>query len=226
MVTAILVAAGKSDRMGTGTDKAFLNLGSRPVIAWSLLAFEHCPDIDQIVLVVRKEQQTAAKALVRMFGISKIHAIVPGGKERQDSVMAGLKAMDSDTRLVAIHDGARPCIQPDAISEVVKFARRCGAAVIGRRIWDTVKYVEKGSQIGHTEDRSRLWTVQTPQVFAAQTILKAYDKVVSERRSVTDDSAAVELLGEPVKILESNMVNPKITTVEDLQVAAGVLKLK
>ena len=226
MVTAILVAAGKSDRMGTGTDKAFLNLGSRPVIAWSLLAFEHCPDIDPIVLVVRKEQQTAAKALVRMFGISKIHAIVPGGKERQDSVMAGLKAMDSDTRLVAIHDGARPCIQPDVISEVVKFARRCGAAVIGRRIWDTVKYEEKGSQIDHTEDRSRLWAVQTPQVFAVQTIRKAYDKVVSEGKSVTDDSAAVELLGEPVKILESNVVNPKITTVEDLQVAAGVLKLK
>ena len=226
MVTAVIVAAGKSDRMGAGTDKAFLSLGSRPVIAWSLLAFEHCPDVDQVVLVVRKDQQTAAKALVRMFGVSKIHAIVPGGKERQDSVMAGLKAMDSDTRIVVVHDGARPCVKPDTIAEVVKLARRTGAAVVGCRIWDTVKYVEKGAQVDHTEDRSKLWAVQTPQAFSAPLLARAYAKVVEEKRTVTDDSAAVELLGEPVKIYESNAVNLKITTVEDLQVAAGVLKIK
>ena len=226
MVTAIVVAAGKSDRMGPGTDKAFLNLGPKPVIAWSLLAFEGCSDVDQIVLVVRKDQQTAAKALVRMFGISKVRGIVPGGKERQDSVMAGLKAIDSDTRLVVIHDGARPCVRPDTIAEVVKLAGRSGAAVVGRRIWDAVKYVEKGSQIDHTEDRSKLWAVQTPQAFAVQTIRKAYEKVVAEKKSVPDDSAAVELLGEPVKIFECNAMNLKITTVEDLQVAAGVLKIK
>ena len=226
MVTAIIVAAGKSDRMGPGTDKAFLNLGPRPVIAWSLLAFEHCQDVDQIVLVVRKDQQTASKALVKMFGISKLHAIVPGGKERQDSVMAGTKAIDSYTRIVVVHDGARPCVRPDTISEVVKIARRGGAAVVGCRIWDTVKYVEKGSQIDHTEDRTKLWAVQTPQAFSAQVIRKAYEKVIAEKKSVTDDSAAVELLGEPVKIFESNAVNLKITTVEDLQVAAGVLRIK
>jgi len=226
MVTAIIVAAGKSDRMGAGTDKAFLNLGSRPVIAWSLLAFEHCPDVDQIVLVVRKDQQTASKALVRMFGISKLHAIVPGGKERQDSVMAGLKAIDADTRIVVVHDGARPCVKPDVISEVVKLARRSGAAVVGRRIWDTVKHVEKGSVIDHTEDRTKLWTVQTPQAFSSSLIRSAYAKVVAEKKQVTDDSAAVELLGEQVKICESNAVNLKITTVEDLQVAAGVLNIK
>ena len=226
MVTAVIVAAGKSDRMGPGTDKAFLNLGSRPVLAWSLLAFEHCQDVDQIVLVVRKDQQTAAKALVKMFGISKLHAIVPGGKERQDSVMAGIKAADSDTRIIAVHDGARPCVRPETISEVVKMARRGGAAVVGCRIWDTVKYVDKGTQIDHTEDRSKLWAVQTPQAFSAQVIRKAYEKVIAEKKSVTDDSAAVEMLGEPVKIFESNAVNLKITTVEDLQVAAGVLKIK
>ncbi len=226
MVTAIIVAAGKSDRMGAGTDKAFLNLGSRPVVAWSLLAFERCLDIDQIVLVVRKEQQTAAKALVRMFGISKLHAIVPGGKERQDSVMAGLKAVDPDTRMVVVHDGARPCVKPETISEVVKLARRTGAAVVGCHIWDTVKRVEKGSQIDRTEDRSKLWAVQTPQAFSVQLIRSAYAKVAAEKVSVTDDASAVELLGEPVKIYESNAINIKITTVEDLQVAACALNLK
>lgn len=212
--------------MGTGTDKAFLNLGPRPIIAWSLLAFERCTDIDQIILVVRKDQLTAAKALARMFGISKLRKIVPGGKERQDSVMAGLKEVDSDTRIVVTHDGARPCIKSETIGEVVKMARRGGAAVVGCHIWDTVKHVEKGTQIDHTEDRTKLWAVQTPQAFSAQLIRKAYDKVAAEKRQVTDEAGAVELLGETVKIYENNDVNIKITTVEDLQVAAAVLKIK
>ena len=110
MVTAIIVAAGKSDRMGAGTDKAFLNLGPKPVIAWSLLAFEGCTDIDQII---------GAKAVVRMFGISKIRAVVAGGQKRQNSVMNGLKEIDSDTRIVVVHDGARPCVTPATISETV-----------------------------------------------------------------------------------------------------------
>ncbi len=226
MVTAIILAAGKSERMGVGTDKAFLNLGPRPVIAWSLLAFERCADVDQIVLVVRKDQITAAKALARMFGIAKLRTIVPGGKERQDSVMAGLKEVDSDTRVVVIHDGARPCVKSEVIGELVKMARRNGAGVVGRRIWDTVKFVEKGTQITNTLDRSKLWAVQTPQAFNAQLIRKAYAKVVEEKKVVTDDAGAVELLGEPVKIYEDNSVNIKITTVEDLQVAAAALKIK
>ena len=131
MVTAIVVAAGKSERMGTGTDKAFLNLGPKPVLAWSLLAFERCTDVDQIVVVVRKDQIVATKALVRMFGISKIRTVVAGGQKRQDSVMNGLKEVDSDTRIVVIHDGARPCVKPETISETVKIAKRSGAAVVG-----------------------------------------------------------------------------------------------
>ena len=221
MVTAIIVAAGKSDRMGAGTDKAFLNLGSRPVIAWSLLAFERCQDVDQIVLVVRKDQQTAAKALVRMFGISKLHAIVPGGKERQDSVMAGLKEIDADTRIVVVHDGARPCVRPETISEVVKVARRANAAVVGHRIWDTVKHVEKGSQIDHTEDRTKLWAVQTPQAFNFRTLANAYKNL--GKNDVTDDCQAVELAGETVRIYENRAPNFKITTVEDLQIASALL---
>lgn len=226
MVTVIIVAAGKSDRMGAGVDKAFLNLGPRPVVAWSLLAFEKCSDVDQIVLVVRKEQLVASKALAKMFGISKLHAIVAGGKERQDSVMAGLKAINPDTRIVVVHDGARPCVKSETICEVVKMARRSGAAVVGHRIWDTVKFVEKGVCICRTEDRTKLWSVQTPQAFAVQTLKKAYAKVVEEKKVVSDDAAAVELLGEEVKIFESNAVNLKITTVEDLQVAASVLNIK
>jgi len=225
MVTAIIVAAGKSERMGAGTDKCFLNLGSKPVLAWSLLAFERCADVDQIVLVVRKDQLTAAKAVVRMFGVSKVRKIVPGGARRQDSVLNGIKEVDSDTRIVVVHDGARPCVTGAMISETVKAARRGGAAVVGRRIWDTVKTVEKGTQISGTVDRAKLWAVQTPQAFSVSVLRKAYEGVVAGKKDVTDDASAVELLGEPVKICETNAFNIKITTVEDLQLAAAALKL-
>ena len=221
MTTAIIVAAGKSERMGTGTDKAFLSLGNKPVVAWSLLAFERCADVDRIVLVVRKEQQLAAKAVARMFGISKLIAIVPGGNKRQESVQAGLAACDADTRFVVVHDGARPCITPDVVSEVVKLAKRVGAATVGRRITDTVKRVEKGPAVSGTEDRDKLWAVQTPQAFHFKILANAYKNL--GKNDVTDDCQAVELSGETVRIYENRAPNFKITTVEDLQIASALL---
>ena len=225
MVTAIIVAAGKSERMGGGADKAFLNLGSRPIVAWSLLAFEKNSDIDSIVLVVRKDQITAAKAVARMFGISKLGKVVAGGTRRQDSVQAGLKEVDSDTRIVVVHDGARPCVTQEVISDVIKSARRGSAAVTGHRIRDTVKIVEKGITVSSTVDRTKYWTVQTPQAFPVSMLRKAYAKVEEEDKEVFDDAQAVELSGDAVKICESEKPNIKITTPEDIQVAAAILKL-
>lgn len=222
MTTAIIVAAGKSERMGAGTDKAFLSLGNKPVIAWSLLAFERCAEIDRIVLVVRKEQLLAAKAVVQMFGISKIQKIVPGGMKRQESVQIGLAACDIDTRAVVIHDGARPCITPEVIGEVVKLVKRFPAVTVGRRMTDTVKVVEKGTTIAKTEDRSKLWMVQTPQAFQVKVLCDAY-KALGKKTEVTDDCQAVERLGETVRIYENRSPNFKITTVEDLQIAGALL---
>ncbi len=222
MTTAIIVAAGKSERMGSGTDKAFLSLVNKPVVAWSLIAFERSPEIDRIVLVVRKDQIVASKAVVKMFGISKIDKIVSGGAKRQDSVQAGLAACDMDTRYVVIHDGARPCVTSDLVSETVKLVKRVGAVTVGRRVTDTIKRVEKGTQIAATEDRSKLWAVQTPQAFQMKILRNAYKAL--GKTEVTDDCQAVELVGESVKILESRNPNFKITTVEDLQLAAAILK--
>ncbi|MBQ3747386.1 MAG: 2-C-methyl-D-erythritol 4-phosphate cytidylyltransferase [Kiritimatiellae bacterium] len=221
MTNAIIVAAGKSERMGTGTDKAFLSLGNRPVVAWSLIAFEKCPDIDRIILVVRKEQQLAAKAVAKMFGISKLVAVVPGGNKRQESVQAGLAVCDVDTRFVVVHDGARPCVTPEVISEVVKLAKRVGAATVGRRMTDTVKRVEKGTLVSATEDREKLWAVQTPQAFNFRVLQNAYKSL--GKNDVTDDCQAVELSGEAVRIYENREPNFKITTVEDLQIASALL---
>jgi len=222
MTTAIIVAAGKSERMGAGTDKAFLSLVSKPVVAWSLLAFERCADIDRIVLVVRKDQQIAAKAVVRMFGIAKIQAIVPGGNRRQDSVAAGLAACDPDTRYVLIHDGARPCITSDVISEVVKLVKRTPAVTVGHRVTDSIKRVEKGITVAKSEDREKFWAVQTPQAFQIKILREAYAQF--GKNDVTDDCQIVEQMGETVKIFENRKPNVKITTVEDLQIASALLK--
>ena len=222
MTTAIILAAGKSERMGAGTDKAFLSLVAKPVVAWSLIAFERCAEIDRIVLVVRKDQILASKAVVKMFGISKIDKIVAGGTKRSDSVQAGLAACDSDTRYVVIHDGARPLITSDVIAEVVKTVKRTPAVTVGRKLVDTVKRVEKGTVVAETIDRSKVWSVQTPQAFQFRILRDAYAKL--ESKDVTDDCQVVELAGETVKIVENNKPNLKITTVEDLQVAGALLK--
>ena len=222
MITAIVVAAGKSERMGAGTDKAFLSLLNKPVVAWSLLAFERCLDVDKIVLVVRKDQLVASKAVVQMFGISKIHAIVAGGARRQDSVLSGLKACDIDTRHVVIHDGARPCISSEEISEIVKAVKRSGAVTFGHKITETVKRVDRGSTVVATEDRDKLWAVQTPQAFQIKILREAYNAL--GKADITDDCLAVELNGGQVKIVENRRPNIKITTVEDLQIAGALLR--
>lgn len=222
MTTAIIVAAGKSERMGAGTDKAFLSLVNKPIVAWSLLAFERCPDIDRIVLVVRKDQLVASKAVVQMFGISKIEAIVAGGTKRQDSVQAGLAACDIDTRYVIVHDGARPCVTSEMVSEIAKAVKRTAAVTFGRKMTDTVKRVEKGTAVVKTEDRDKLWAVQTPQAFQIKVLRAAYKAL--GKTEITDDCHAVELAGETVKIIENRLPNFKITTVEDLQIAGALLK--
>lgn len=222
MKTAIIVAAGKSERMGANVDKAFLSLVDKPVVAWSLLAFERCPDIDRIVLVVRKEQQLAAKAVAKMFGISKLDKVVAGGKTRAESVAAGFAACDVDTRMVVVHDGARPLVKSDLISEVVKAAKRSPAVAVGRPMTDSVKRVEKGVTVSETVPREKLWTVQTPQAFQVKEFRAAYQAL--GKKDVTDDCQALELNGVATKILLSLKPNVKITTPEDLQLAAALLK--
>ena len=222
MTTAIILAAGKSERMGGGVDKAFLSLVNKPVVAWSLMAFEKCPDVDRIVLVVRKEQLVASKAVVKMFGISKVFKIVAGGGKRQESVAAGLAACDVDTRYVVIHDGARPLVTPELVSEVVKLVKRSPAVTVGRPMTDSVKFCEKGTTVTRSVEREKLWAVQTPQAFQLKELRAAYKALGN--RVVSDDCMAVELNGVPVKILSSLKPNIKITTVEYLQLVGALLK--
>ncbi len=222
MTTAVILAAGKSERMGGGVDKAFLSLVNKPVVAWSLIAFERSSEIDRIVLVVRKDQLLASKAVVKMFGISKLHAIVPGGSKRQESVAAGLAACDIDTRNVVIHDAARPLITPDLVSETVKMLKRHCAVTLARPVTDTVKRAEKAMIVSETVPREKLWAVQTPQAFQLRALKDALKTL--GKREITDECTAIELAGGQIKMIENLKPNFKITTVEDLQVAGALLK--
>lgn len=221
----VIVAGGKSTRMGPKVDKAFLSLGTRPVLAYSLLAFERCADIDGVILVVRKDRLEGARGMVHMFGCAKVKKVVAGGLMRQISVKNGLDSLADDVRIVAVHDGARPCVTPDLISETIKSAKRYGSGVAAVKVTDTVKEVEKGITVSKTLDRSKLWAMQTPQTFKKDLLDQAYAVVMKKDVTVTDEAAAVELISDKVRLVPSRWSNIKITEPDDLVYAAAILKL-
>lgn len=225
MNAGIVVAAGKSERVGKDVDKAFLSLGTKPVLAYSLVAFEKCPDIDQVVLVVRKDRVDSARAMAQMYGCSKVIKVIAGGSKRQVSVANGLACVSEDAVIITVHDGARACVTPQIISDTIKVAKRYGSGVAGVRITDTVKYVERGITIQKTVDREKLWAVQTPQSFKRDLLEKAFAAVKKKGITVTDEAQAVELVSNDVRLVPSAVSNIKITTADDLVLAAALLKL-
>lgn len=221
----IVVAAGKSERMGPKVDKAFLSLGTRPVLAYSLLAFEKCPDIGGIVLVVRRDRVDAARSMAQLYGCAKVRRVLAGGATRQASVIAGLAAVSEDATIVAVHDGARPCVTPDLISKTIKSAKRYGSGVAAVKVTDTVKHVERGFVVSRTVDREKLWAVQTPQTFKTALLREAFAAVKKKGLSVTDEASAVELVSSDVHLVPADLSNIKVTSPDDLVLAAALLKI-
>ncbi|MGC8829720.1 MAG: 2-C-methyl-D-erythritol 4-phosphate cytidylyltransferase [Verrucomicrobiia bacterium] len=212
---AIIVGAGKGTRMG-GVDKLFINIAGKPVIAHTILKFEGCSLINEIVLVIRPEQEPLYKELLPKLNLSKPCRITYGGAARQDSVWNGLQSVSEQCEIVAIHDGARPCVSEDLIERVIQFAIETGAAVAAKRIIDTIKESNDGIHIGRTLDRSRLWSVQTPQCFRLEVIRKAIENAKSLGLELTDDTAACELIGQKVRLVEYQEPNPKLTLPSDI----------
>jgi 2-C-methyl-D-erythritol 4-phosphate cytidylyltransferase len=224
MVSAIIVAAGKGTRMGPDRDKLFLELNGRPVVAHTWARFDGSDCIEEIVLVVRDGMQAAFNELAERFGFKKPFRLVAGGKERQDSVWNGLAALSPAAEIVAIQDGARPCTSEALIAATMEAARQTGAAVAAQPITDTVKESADGKLIGRTLDRSRLWAVQTPQTFRVEIIRRALVEVRQRGLRVTDDTAACELIRQPVQLVLSPHPNPKVTRPEDLAYVEMLLR--
>lgn len=217
MNSAVIVAAGQGKRMGPGVDKLFLEVAGRPVIAHTWARFAAAACVDEIVLVVRSHLKPAFEELAGKFQFArKPYRFVAGGAERQDSVWNGLEALSPACELVAIHDGARPCVSADLIAATFKAASEVGASVAAQRVTDTIKESTDGRVITGHPDRARLWAVQTPQSFRIEVIRRALAEVRRRGLLVTDDTAACELIGQPVRLVESGEPNPKVTAPADL----------
>jgi 2-C-methyl-D-erythritol 4-phosphate cytidylyltransferase len=224
MISAIIVAAGKGARMGPNVDKLFLELNGCPVVAHTWRLFEQAEGIEEIVMVVREGMQGAFAELAERYGFRKRFQLVAGGSERQDSVWNGLAALDPRAEIVAIQDAARPCTSQSVIAATIAAARETGAAVAAQAVTDTIKESADGQWIERTVDRSRLWAVQTPQTFRVEVIRRALAETRERGLRVTDDTAACELIGQPVKLIVSAEPNPKVTRPEDLPLVEALLK--
>ena len=224
MISAIIVAAGKGTRMGPQVDKLFLELNGCPIVAHTWRRFDEAGCIGEILLVVRDGMQAAFAALAEQYRFKKRFRLVAGGKERQDSVWNGLEALSPGAEIVAIQDAARPCTSHALIEATVAAAREIGAAVAAQHVTDTVKESRDGILIERTLNRSRLWTVQTPQTFRVDIIRRALSAVREKGLLVTDDTAACELIGQPVQLVLSTEPNPKVTRPEDLPCIEALLR--
>ena len=202
--------------MGPGVDKLFLEVAGSPVVAHTWRRFDEHPAIRSVVLVIRPDLESAFDEMAVELGIRKPYSLVPGGKERQDSVWNGLVALPRDCQVVAIQDGARPCTSPDLITRCLAAARSMGASVAGQRATDTIKEADTQGMIAKHLDRTKLWTVQTPQCFRVEVIRRALDVVREQGLQITDDTAACDLIGQAVQLVEGPAPNPKVTLPSDL----------
>jgi 2-C-methyl-D-erythritol 4-phosphate cytidylyltransferase len=224
MISAIIVAAGKGTRMGPQVDKLFLELNGCSIVMHTWQRFDEAGCIDEILMVVRDGMQAAFMTLAQKYKFQKPFRVVVGGKERQDSVWNGLEALSPGAEIVAIQDAARPCTSPALIAATVAAAREIGAAVAAQHVTDTIKESRDGKLIERTLDRTRLWAVQTPQTFRVDIIRRALSAVRQKGLLVTDDTAACELIGQPVQLVLSTEPNPKVTRPDDLPYVEAVLR--
>lgn len=223
---AVVLAAGAGKRMNSSTKKQFLLLNGKPVIYYSLKAFEES-FIEQVVLVTAKEDvEYCQKEIVEKYGFTKVKHIATGGKERYHSVAAGLRCL-SGCEYVFIHDGARPMLTGEILERAYDCVRKEEACVVGMPSKDTIKLADAEGFIESTPDRSRVWNIQTPQVFAVPLIKAAYERLIEKEEklkkagvNITDDAMVVEVLMEhSVALVEGSYENIKITTPEDLKIA-------
>lgn len=221
---AVIVAAGKGKRMGAGINKQFLNINGKPILYYSINAFSTHSSIDGIVLVCSENEiEYCKKQIIEKYNIKKIFKIVSGGKERQDSVLNGLKVLN-DCDVVLIHDGARPFVSHKIIEEGIKYAEVYGSCTCGVNPKDTIKIMSKDGFSKHTLDRNKLFCVQTPQCFKYDLIMKCHEKLKQDNVPVTDDAMVVERCGNKVYLYEGSYDNIKITTPEDLAIGKMILK--
>ena len=217
MLTAIIVAAGSSQRMGF--DKLLALLCDKPVLAHTIAAFEQTASVEEIILVARLERVGEFEQLVRKHGFEKVRRVLAGGEHRQDSVRAGLEGVAPSADFVAVHDAARPLILPEQVERVFTNARKHGAAALAEPVTDTLKRADEEQFVVGGVSRDCLYAMQTPQIFARDLLRRAYAQLAADDLRVTDEVSAVEHLREKVVLVPNQDWNVKITYPRDLLLA-------
>ena len=220
MTIAIILAAGNSKRT-RGINKIFYRISGKPLIFYTIRAFEKHPQVNGIILVVRESDSKKFFTLIKKYGFKKIKLVARGGKKRQDSALNGLKAAEKlgaeSGNLVLVHNGANPLVSQNEITNVIQAAKKYKAALVGQPARDTIKEVAKDKFINKTIDRKRIFLAQTPQGIEYNLAKKAFEKALQEKFEGTDDVSLVERLGKKVKIVPASFENIKVTYPEDLK---------
>lgn len=222
---AIVLSAGRGSRMKSDVQKQYLNIAGKPVIYYSLKQFEDCEEISEVILVTGEADiDYCKKEIIEKYQLKKVKQIVSGGKERYHSVYQGLCAA-KQCDYVFIHDGARPFLNQKLLKRAMEEVRRSGACVVGMPAKDTIKIADDNRYAQTTPDRSKVWTIQTPQVFSYPLIKEAHDRLMEEEvPGITDDAMVLEkMMHKKVKLVEGTYRNIKITTPEDLLIAEAFL---
>jgi 2-C-methyl-D-erythritol 4-phosphate cytidylyltransferase len=226
MNSVVIVAAGTGSRMNMNINKQFIKMYDKEVIAYTIDAFYNNENIDEIVVVIREdEEEFFVEHIINKYMYKNIK-IAHGGKERQDSVYNGLKRLDYNCNIVIIHDGARPFIPKMVLDESIREANLNNAVVVGVPVKDTIKVIDNNNIIKDTPDRKHLWAVQTPQVFNYKVLMDAYENAYNKGYYGTDDAMLVEYLGQEVKMIMGSYENIKITTKEDISFGEQILRRK
>jgi len=221
---AIIVAAGKSKRMGRNANKVFLPLLNEPMLYYTIKNFQDCNLIDEIIVVTQKSDIKKINEIKNKYNFNKIKNIVVGGKERQDSVYNGLMSINNakNQDIIVVHNGSNPLVKEDEIAECINAAKKYGAAVVGVQLKDTIKKIKKDF-VEKTIDRANVYQVQTPQAIKYGLFVEAFNNASKKNLRFTDDVSLVEALGKQVKIVDCSYENIKITIDDDLRIAEGIL---
>lgn len=222
-VSAVIVAAGTSKRMNDGVDKLAVQLSGKPLLAWTISRFESAEIIDEIIVVTREDDIGKVKEMTKSEGFRKVSSVVKGGAYRQQSTQNGLNAISNDSKIVLIHDGARPLIRTSDIKRIVESAEENGAALLAVPSKDSVKEVQNGI-VTQTLPRESVWLAQTPQGFRKELLQEAFSSAEKEGYIGTDEASLVERLGKDVAIVEGHSSNIKVTVTSDIGVVQSLLK--
>lgn len=222
----VIIACGKSEELSAGADIPFLSPGDNPLLSYSMIAYERCPEIDGVVIVASRDKLEMVVNMVRLFGCDKVRKVVAGTSQRYGSLLNGLKVLDDSVTIVSIHEASRPCVTHDLIGETVRAAKRYGSGVAATRLEDPVHQADKGQKATGSLDVSKLWSAQTPQTFRRDLLEKAWESAQKKKVRPRDDSEAFLAKEKEVHMVPSSSNNIKVRSADDLVVAAALLRVQ